>query len=231
MSKPSRSELVSSLKRCALFSALPDEDVNPFAAGARAMERARGERIFHQGDRADGFYVVESGRVKVFQSSPDGREQILHMVETGGSFGEAAVFYGGAYPASASAMTRSRLIHVDGERFLELLESRPDLAVEMMASLSARLMEFTRLIEALSLREVSARLAKYLLDESARANSTAFELPSTKAALAARLGTVAETLSRSLSALSRGKLVETRARKVRILDPTGLARVSAGLKP
>ncbi|MHC4915624.1 MAG: Crp/Fnr family transcriptional regulator [Planctomycetota bacterium] len=230
MKRPSADDLVRSLKRCALFSALPVEDVRPFAAGARALERGRGERIFHEGDRADGFYVVDSGRVKVFKSAPDGREQILHMVEAGGSFGEAAVFYGGAYPAGASALTRSRLVYVDGAKFLELVESRPDLAVEIMASLSARLMEFARLIEALSLREVSSRLAKYLLDESARADSAAFELPCTKAALAARLGTVAETLSRALSRLARRKLVETSARSVRILDPEGLARVSAGLK-
>lgn len=222
--------VLRALRACALFSGLPEKDAVLFARGARLLKLSRGESLFEEDQRADGFYVVESGRLKVYKSSPDGREQILHLVEPGGSFGEAAVFYGGTYPASAQALKPSRVAYIDGGAFLELIESKPLLAVEIMASLSARLREFTRLIEALSLKEVSARLAKYLLDESARAGSEHLTLPGTKAALAASLGTVAETLSRAFATLSRRKLVSVSGRNISICDHRGLERASAGLK-
>jgi len=225
-----RKDVLRALKTCALFSGVPDQDVRLFAREAKLLKLSRGESLFEEGGRADGFYVVESGRVKVYKSSPDGREQILHLVESGGTFGEAAVFYGGTYPASAQAVRASRVVYVDGGAFLELIENNPLLAVEIMASLSARLREFTRLIEALSLKEVSARLAKYLLDEAARAGSEGVELRGTKAALAASLGTVSETLSRAFAALGRRKLVKVSGRSIRILDHAGLERASAGLK-
>jgi CRP/FNR family transcriptional regulator len=225
------SEVLAALRRCPLFSGLSARDTGLFAAGARAIEAGRGETVFREGERADGFYVVESGQVRLYKSAPGGREQTLHVVEPGGTFGDAAVFYGGTYPASAVATRPSRLVYVDGGRFLELVESRPALALEIMASLSQRLREFAGLIEALSLREVSSRLAKYLLDEAARAGAPRFRLPVAKNALAGQLGTVAETLSRSLSALVRGRLVAVSGREVRVLDPEGLARVSAGLRP
>jgi CRP/FNR family transcriptional regulator len=226
-----RAEILAALRKCPLFSGLPAHDVEYFAAGARLMEAGRGEPVFAEGDRADGFHLVAAGQVRVFKSAPHGREQVLHLVEPGGSFGEAAVFYGGTFPASASATRPSRIVYVDGRRFLELIEKRPELALEIMASLSARLREFASLIEALSLREVSSRLAKYLLDEALRGNSHAFRLPVTKAALAARLGTVAETLSRSLATLSRQRMVRVSGRHVELLDARRLSRVSAGLKP
>ncbi len=228
-SRNTRAEVLRALKMCALFSGLPDGDARLFAREAKMLKLSRGESLFEEGQRADGFYVVESGRVKVYKSSPDGREQILHLIDSGGTFGEAAVFYGGTYPASAQALKPSRVVYVDGGAFLELIEGNPLLAVEIMASLSARLRAFTRLIEALSLKEVSARLAKYLLDEAARANSDSVELPGTKAALAASLGTVAETLSRAFAALSRRKLVKVSGRVIHISDHSGLERASAGL--
>jgi CRP-like cAMP-binding protein len=227
----SHAEILAALQSCAFFSGLPERDAGLFAAGARAIEAGRGETVFREGERADGFYVVESGQVRLYKSAPGGREQTLHLVERGGTFGEAAVFYGGTYPASAVATRASRLVYVDGRRFLELVESRPALSLEIMASLSQRLREFAGLIEALSLREVSSRLAKYLLDAATRAGAPRFRLPIAKNALAGQLGTVAETLSRSLSALVRGKLVSVSGREVRILNRESLARVSAGLKP
>ena len=124
---------------------------------------------------------IEVGMIQLLEAF----RKVLHLVESGGTFGEAAVFYGGTYPAGAQAVKPSRVVYVDGGAFLNLIERNSVLAVEIMASLSARLREFARLIEALSLKEVSARLAKYLLDEAARTGSEQLELSGTKAALAA----------------------------------------------
>jgi len=158
----------------------------------------------------------------------DGREQILHMFGAGEICGEVPVFEGEAYPASAVAVDTLETLYVPRKDFLALGKRRPEILLEMLAVLSLRLRRFVHLIDDLSLKEVSARVAKYLLDLHARAETETVQLDSTKATLASRLGTIAETLSRTLRKMQQRKVIDVAGRQITIVDREELIELAAG---
>ena len=188
----------------------------------------KGQILFTSGQEADRFYIVLSGRVKVFRLSPDGREQILHLFGPGHSVGEAALWAGDSFPASAQAIDAGRVLEVRGGQFRSALEAQPALALAIIASLSAKLRQFEALIADLSLKDVTGRLAGLLLEQARQAGRENFRLEWTKRDLAGRIGTVAESLSRALRKLEDAELISTRGRDVRILDPQALADLAHG---
>ena len=86
------------LRKTPLFATLPDDDLRRVADLAVTRRFAKKEAVFREGDRADGFFIVASGKVKVFKLSGEGKEQILHVLEAGHTFAEAVIFEGGAIP-------------------------------------------------------------------------------------------------------------------------------------
>jgi CRP/FNR family transcriptional regulator len=207
-----------------LFEGLPAAQVAELAGIVHEQSFSKGEAIFADGDEARGFFVVTSGRVKIFKLSPDGKEQILHMFGAGEPFGEVAVFAGRRMPANAQAMEKSTALFFPRAALLEVIRRNPDLALGMLAVLSLRLRRFANLIEDLSLKEVPSRLAAYLLYLSSHAaGSQNLELDVTKTELASLLGTIPETLSRVLGKMSRQELIRSDGRRIHILDRQGLA--------
>src|SRR5512137_2880135 len=92
----------------------------------------RGQTIFEEGDEGSGFYVVLSGRVKIYKLSPDGKEQILHILTGGEPFGEVPVFAGEKFPAHAQAMEDSRVFFFPRPAFVDLVKKTPSLALNML---------------------------------------------------------------------------------------------------
>ena len=223
------------LKKSYLFSFLPENDLERIRKIVYQKEFRKGQDIFCDGEKARGFYIVASGRVKVFKTSPEGKEQILHVISEGGSFGDAAVFDGETYPANAQAIKDSRLLFIEKADFIGLIRECPDISLKIMASLSAMLRDFTRLVEDLSLKEVSSRLARYFLEQSKKKGKETLEgkrftLELSRMQLASRLGTIPETLSRSLGKLKDKKLVKADKENIVVLNEKALKEVAEGLK-
>jgi len=219
------------LSACSLFSELSSDHVTALAevAGLRAYEP--GEVLFHGGAEADGLHIIVAGRVKVCRYGADGREQVLHIFEGGEPCGEVAVFEGRVYPATAEAMVSSRSLFILRGEFLRVARTRPELLMNMLAVLSRRLRRFVEMIDDLSLKEVSTRLARHLLQLSeASGNEVEVELATSKAMLAARLGAVAETLSRTLTRMQNKGLIQVDGRRVTLKNPSALKRLADGEK-
>ncbi|MGM0456418.1 MAG: Crp/Fnr family transcriptional regulator, partial [Cyanobacteriota bacterium] len=213
-----------------LFKDLPDSQLRAMATIAKPLKYDRGDPIFLEGDRCLGFFLVQSGRVKVYKMSADGKEQILHWFEEGDRFAEVPAFDGGYYPASASALEKTQLLLIPNQALLALVEQYPSLAFHLLASLSRHLRRFANLIDTLSLKDVSSRLAGYLLELSDRQGSDRLELDLAKGQLAAFLGTIPETLSRTFAKLTQANLIEIEARQIQICDRDGLQRLADGNK-
>lgn len=191
----------------------------------------KGETVFSEGEEAAGFYVVITGQVKIYKLSSEGKEQILHFVAPGESFGEVPVFAGGRFPAHADTIEKSRLFFFPRAVILELIRKDPSLAMNMLADLSRRLRRFTQLVEELSLKEVPSRLAAYLLYLSEREKGSGdLELSITKGQLASLLGTIPETISRILGKLSGQDIIQVQGRKITIINRKKLEDLSAGEK-
>ena len=205
-----------------MFSAVEDRALQRFMERCTLRRLKPGEVLFDAGAPADRFFAVLHGLVKVFKVSPKGDEQILHLYGPGRTFGEAAMWARGAYPASAAAVEDSLLLAVSYETLRRALAEDPDLVMGMLAGMSAKLHEFVRLIEEITLKEVPARLAGLLLEESRRAGSPVVRLRQSKRELAAQIGTIPETLSRALARLRASKTIEVRQSTILIKDAAAL---------
>jgi len=131
----------------------------------RIRKFKKGEILFEEGADAEGFYIVASGKVKVYKLSPDGRERILHVVQAGHSFAEAAIFDDGRYPAFAETLQPATLLFFPKQEFLDLLHLHSQLAINMIAGLSHFLRQFAVQIEDLTFRDVPARTFRKLSDD------------------------------------------------------------------
>lgn len=216
---------------CSLFDELPPDMIRGLADLCSVRSYEAGEILFREGERADGLHIVAEGQVKVCRYGMDGREQILHIFEGVDPCGEVAVFEGGAYPATAEAMAPSRTLFILRSDFQSLAEKRPDLLLNMLAVLSRRLRRFVDMIDDLSLKEVSTRLARHLLEVSREAGDREeIELTTSKIMLAARLGTVAETLSRTFARMQRRGVIEVDGRRVILRNRSALKKLAEGDK-
>ncbi len=223
------------LKRCPLFAGLKEEDLRKIKAIARPRQFRKKQVLFSDRDEAKGFYVVLSGKVKLYKVSPEGKEQILHVVSSFDAFAEAALFSEGTYPAFAQALSDGQLLYFPKRDFIQLTEKNPQLSINMIVSLSQYLKKFAALIEELSLKEVSSRIAKYLLDLSLRSSregrgSREVELDVSKTQLASRLGTISETLSRTLGKMKAKGIIDVKKNRILILNQELLEEIASGMK-
>ena len=219
--------ILNHIARVPLFEGLPPQQIEDLAMIVTDQVFRKGETIFSEGEDGNGFYVVITGRVKIFKLSAEGKEQILHFFGPGEPFGEVPVFTGQHFPANAEAIEESQVFFFPRRSFVDLVKRNPSLALNMLAVLSKRLRRFAGLIDDLSLKEVPGRLAAYLLYLSSQnQGSKDLELTITKAQLASLLGTIPETLSRILGKLSSQGLIETDGRRIRILDSESLQELA-----
>ena len=210
-----------------LFSGLPDDQLDIIASIAESKIAEKGAAIFSDGETANGFYVVADGTVKIYKLSMEGKEKILHIFGPAEPFGEVPVFAGDNFPANAQAVTKSRLLFFPREAFVRLITDNPSLCLNMLAVLSFRLRQFTDQIENLSLKEVPARLASYLLSLSQEQEiKEAVTLPISKGQLAGLLGTIPETLSRIFARMAQQELIAVSGRRIDLLDRDGIAALS-----
>lgn len=235
MSGLSKEDKKRFIKECPLFSGLGEEDLEKIASIALSKRYRKGDVIFSEGSAASAFYLVVSGRVKVYKLSQEGKEQILHMFSSCDTVGEAALFADVEYPAFAESLCESELLYFPRHDFLGLVKRNPQLGLNVIANLGRLLRQFVSLIEGLSLKEVSARVAKYLMDLAVRQgvqgkDGAEVRLDVTKSQLASNLGTVAETLSRTLSKLRSEGVVEVKGSLITILNCKALRQISSGMK-
>ncbi len=206
-----------------LFGGLPENQLEEVAGISIQKDFQKGEFVFLEQDPATGFYIVIDGLVKIYKSSADGKEHILHIFGKGEPFGEVPVFSQGVFPANAVVLEKSSLLFFPGTDFIELISKNPSLSLNMLAILAERLRQFTVQIENLSLKEVPARLAAYLL-ELAKQQKTPDKvtLPFAKAQLASSLGTIPETLSRIFNKMSAMNIIRLEGKDIYLQDRSRL---------
>ena len=217
--------LVNTLRSCQLFTGLPPADLTRIAAISILKVLEKDQYLFHEGDPAGGFYVVQRGAVNVHRVNAAGREQIIHVFRAGDSFAEVALASPTGYPADARALEPTQVLLVRKEGILELLKQQPELALRMLGSMSSHLRVLVGQLEDLTLKDVETRLTNWLVKRCPDPQSekpVVVELTMTKRVLAAELGTVGETFSRTMAKLREQKLLAVKGRTVTVLSPRRL---------
>ena len=233
-------EPLETLRRVSFFAVLPPEDLKSLAGHCVPRRLLRDEILVSEGDPCEGLFVVQSGAIKLFKMAENGREQILGIERAGSTVGELSVFDGGTFPASAVAAEDSTLLFLPKREFLELCQRNSEVAFAVIRSLAWRFRYLTSLVEELSLKEVSHRLARFLRDRALQLGvrtrrGIEFPLEETNQEIGAEIGTVRDLVSRNLRRfVDRGILLLER-RKVIVLDMgeleaqvSGTKRASAG---
>jgi CRP-like cAMP-binding protein len=218
----------NTLRGCQIFTGLPSEDLDLISSFVIPKELAKGEYLFHEGSASEGFYVVQRGAVNVHRVSANGKEQVISVFRTGQSFAEAALASPGGYPADARAIEDSTILLVPKADILGLLRNRPELALRMLGSMSQHLRVIVGLLDDLTLKDVETRLANWLLKRCPRplpAGAVEIQLDQTKRVLAAEIGTVSETLSRTFADFREKKLIRVAGKAITILDPQRLEQI------
>ena len=216
-------ENVDLLKRIPLFASFSDMALESLAERCSSRNYPAGYVLFTTGEQCSGLYIVSSGRVRIYRTSPLGREQILHMEGPGQPVAELPLIDGGPYPASAVTDEESRLLFVPRTEFETLYRNSPDVAAAIIHELGKRLRHLVHVTETLAFRDVAARLALFLsqyAEEHGTQTPDGVEvtLNRTREDLSFELGTARESVSRAFRQLREKKLIATRGRN-RILIP------------
>ncbi|MDR7484880.1 MAG: Crp/Fnr family transcriptional regulator [Armatimonadota bacterium] len=219
------------LRRVVLFSSLSDERLAILEAGLRRHAYRRDTTIFHKGQDGDALYLIESGRVRIFLQTEAGGEHTLALLGPTDFFGELALLDQLPRSASAEAVENSVLYTLGRADFQRELTHAPNLAMALLAALSARQRRMTEYTESLALQDVDGRLAHLLLDMAERhghqAAGLVIDLHVTQAELARMIGATRERINRALAAFKAAGLIQMRGRRIVITSPQQLrARMS-----
>jgi CRP/FNR family transcriptional regulator, dissimilatory nitrate respiration regulator len=209
---------------------LPASELRHLATRCTARSVGAGEALFEEDEPCRGLLIVADGRVEVRQVSLRGREQVFHTEGPGATLGEAPLFDGGGYIASAVAVVSTRLLFLPRAEVLRLCQRRPTVALAMLRILARRVRHFASIVSDLAFRPVTERLARYLdtsIEQPIRPG-IAIELTLTQAQLAARLGTVRELVARAFAQLEDGGVISRDRSRVTIRDPARLAALARG---
>ncbi len=211
-----------------LFSKLTEAQMDRVRRHSHITDLIEGEALFFRDDIATSFYLVLSGRIKLFRISPDGKEKVVEVMEAGATFAEALMFMDQPhYPVDATAIGASRVIDINCKDFKAMLRESIDTCFLLLGSMSFRLHGLIREIDALSLDTGTVRTVSYLLN-LAPDNSNSFDLTIAKSVIASRLSVNPETFSRILKSLHEREVVSIDGRNVTIHDREAMSSICLG---
>ena len=213
--------MTSILSKVSYFSHLPPEDL--LAIQNKALKRTYNAEqiVVMEGDISGGLYIVESGWLKLIKMSFSGREQVLNFLGPGDVFNAIAVFTDHPNQASVIALEDSTVFWIDQKTFLDLIQTHPILAKQVITDLASRLLHLVGLVEDLSLRTIESRLARVLVESMEDSKVTRHKW-ATQNEMASRLGTVPDVLNRALRKFVDEGLIEVKRHQIRILDMDAL---------
>ena len=215
---------LETLKSIDHFSGLDRAELEAIKGLMFEVKAGRGEFILHEGEPADALYFVVSGVVKVFKTSSEGKEQILLIVRPGESFNDVPVFGGGVNPCSAQSMGEVVLYGIRTGDMEAMLKTHPRLAMNVMRVLSQKLRHMVSLVEDLSFKHVTARVAKILLEYAGDGTGPKPKL--TQQEMAAMAGTAREMIGRSLKDLEEEGMIKMDRHRIVITDKEALQRLA-----
>jgi CRP/FNR family transcriptional regulator len=211
-----------------LLSSLSQPERQMLASRTVRKLFSAGELLFSEGEPCSGLHIIATGKVRIFKTSVNGREQVLAMNVPGESVAELPVFDGGPYPASAIAIEETEIAFISRRDFHAFCIEHPEVPLKMLSVVGARLRRLVGIIEELSFTTIRQRLIAVLvklaqLEGKKTEHGIEFHLPATHQELAHQLGTVRELISRNLMRLQAEGLLDVDARQIVVKDMKGLS--------
>ena len=219
---------VDVLRQIPLFATLSSGDLAHVAAMTVERHYERGDIILLEGDKGGALHYVREGVVKVFKTSVGGKEQVLRLIAAGHTFNDVPALDGGSNPASAAAMEPSVVYVIRRPELLKLIATRHEVAGAVVQTLASALRHLVALVEDLSLRHVTARVAKLLLEQEASFQEEQHIYHLTQQEMAALAGTAREVVGRALKELEVAGAIEMRQGRAVVLNRERLRMLASG---
>lgn len=221
--KPGKDYKKVTLRDVPLFSEMDISHLREISEISRIEQVKKNQHIFIENDYYRGFYIVLKGNIKIYRVSAEGKEYILHLRKPPQPFADVPLFEGGNYPANAQALEDSILLFIPKEEFTELIRKNPSIALKMLAGFAKRMRNMTNKMEEISTKEVSNRLARFILEEIEKNGSIKLEEPFlrltiSKTTVATYLGTITETLSRTFKKFQNENIIVVNGKKIFVKD-------------
>ncbi len=224
----------AAFRQADLFGGLSDDEINQVAGYFKSAQYQANETIFLEGERADAFYLVAKGKVKVVQTSVEGHEVILHIFEPGGVLGALPTVGKDTYPASAIALEQVETYFINHEDFERLMQAHPTVTRNLLHFATVMLQTAHRRLRELSTERVERRIARTLVRLARQlgqeeADSLVIDAPLSRQDLAEMSGTTVYTISRTLKAWEREGILLAERKSLSILQPHQLIAVAEDL--
>ena len=196
-------DLASKLGKLSLFEELPEKILVHFNEKSRFLAYPKGKLLFFHGDKAEWFFVIVKGWVKLFRETIEGSEAVIDVLTEGDVFGENSIFNDEQYIFSAEVVEDVEFIAFPTSLLKYYVEKEKQVAINLLSSMSKNQRLQSREIEHLNVQNAPQRIGCFLLRlcKENRQNKIILHLPYDKTLIAARLGMKPETFSRALSKL------------------------------
>ena len=219
-------EIIDALKQSHLFTRLTDVQLDRVYRHSQVVKLEEGQLLFAQGEEVTNFYLVLSGKMKLYRVSPDGQEKIIEIVPQGGLFAEALMFMDQPhYPVSSAALSETTVIGIEANDFKDMLRDSVETCLLLLGNMSFRLRQLVHEIDTLTLHSGTCRVASYLL-QHAPDDRESFELDTAKGVIAARLSVKPETFSRIIKNLRGEGVISIDGSKITIHNRDALKEYS-----
>lgn len=224
------------LKQVIVFKNAAKDDLQLILQNSITRPVEEGGFFFLQGDDARYLYILTNGQVKLMQSNPNGQQVNLRTIYPWQMFGAlGAVRKQATYPATAQALENSSALAIKSEFLHELVETRPQIAFDLMALMTIYIQEMQARFRELATERVEQRVANALLRLAAQVGIRSekepiIELSFSRQDVAEMTGTTLYTISRVLSEWERQGLIDTGRERIRIIKPHDLVRISDGIE-
>ena len=216
--------VITFLRRHPYFASLADEGLTALAAHATRRNFTEAHLLFMEAEPSAGLWIIEKGRVKVFKTTLEGREHVLHLLGPGDTFNDIPALDGQPNAASAMAIADATIWVLPSPAIRRALQSDHQLALGVIDTLTTRIRQLVLQIEDLALRSVTARLARFLIEQ---AETPALRHPAvTRALIATHLATTPETVSRALRALEETGAISFDRHRIAIRRPDLLREIA-----
>lgn len=208
-----------------LFAGLSSSEATGIFTESHKVTGTKNQELFAAGDPANSFFYVVDGWIKLYRINREGEETVIHIVAPGETFAEAAVFGSHRkYPVNAQFVEDGTLLSIPRASFVERISQSPDLALQMLGTISARQRYLIQQIEQLTIKDAPQRIGTFLLRlcQPDKTGGAVVDLPYDKSLIARRLNIQPETFSRGIKKLE-GYGLSTDGRRMLIRDINKLA--------
>lgn len=216
-----------------LFDKLSEDELSNLDYHKSCARHKKGQVLFHEGTRPLGIYCINKGKIKIYQTGSDGKDQIIKIATPGDVLGYKALISDTSYPVTGETLEETSVCFIPKDEFLKTLQSNPQFGQKLLKLACSEIGSMTDNLTSLAQKSVRERLAVALLmlkdtygtDPAATEGGNEIEINLTREDLANIVGTATETVIRILQEMKEDKLIETKGRKIKVMQPQKLYKI------